>query len=201
MQKRGMELAVNTLVVLILGIVILVSGLAFMYSLFDDVKDLPAEVDRQTEEQLFNILLSSKKHIAALYNVQTVKWKESATFPIAIQNQLIGTKATFEVADIALTGEPGKGADHEDFCLLANGDINPTNADSCPRAAFLSDPFTLQRYDSHAFYALVDVPSGAPTGEYTFTITVASTACDSDAEIDDACPNPYAKTKIHVNVK
>ena len=45
------------------------------------------------------------------------------------------------------------------------------------------------------------VPRGATAGEYTFTVYIAAESCATEAEVNGACPNPYAKTKIHVNVK
>lgn len=193
-------MAINTLVVLIIGIVILVSGIAFMYSLFDDVKNLPSEVDAQTEQQLFNILLSSKKRIAALYNVQTTGWKDEAVFPIAVQNQLSGESASFSIKSVTMTGEPSD----TPTCLEENGALMTPYPENCPTAEYIGETFLIKRYESHAFYAMIVVPKGTPSGEYTFTVIVKTEDCADEVQSPPSsgqCPNPYAKTKIHVNVK
>lgn len=196
-DRRGMELAVNTLVVLILGIIILVSGIAFMYNLFDTVKGLPDEVDKSTQQKLFNILLTSKKRIAALYNVQTVGWKDSAIYPVAVQNQLEGQEATFRVQEVKMTVEPADSATSSEHQCVDNWNANPAqNPETCPRAEYLDDEFTLSRYDSEAFYVMVYVPSGAVPGEYTFNVDVDHTAIDGTSNSGN-----YANTKLHVNVK
>lgn len=188
MNRRAMELAVNTLVVLILGITIVTGGMVLMYKIFDKVQGIPSEVDAQTQKQLFNILLGSKKRISVLNNVQDIKRKEQAIFPVATMNQEEGTSTEFKVDPVPkLVVDPG------DDCAqqwTANPDQN--YLDACPVASALDDPFMLKRYESKAFYVVVDVPKGASNGEYTFEVNVQK---------NDNGWTDYARAKVNVDVR
>lgn len=181
-HRKGMELAVNTLVMIILGIIIMGGGISLVYKIFDKAITIPGEVDRQTEETLFNMLLGSKQRIAVLDNVKTVARKDDAVFAVAIQNQVDGTEATFTVEKPLLTLVPTGAEGCQDTTI----DNAPSD---CPVADALSEPFTVKRYESSPFYVVARVPRGAESGEYGFVINVLQ---DGDV---------YARTKINVVVE
>ncbi|MBR9693332.1 hypothetical protein GOV07_05410 [Candidatus Woesearchaeota archaeon] len=178
MNKRGMELAVNTLVVLILGIVLLGSALTLVYKVYDKAIVLPDEMNQQTEQQLFDMLLSSKQKVAVLENVKNAQRKTMAVYAVAFQNHLDGADHTFTV-EVALNAPPD-----EVDCG------SPVNYALCPEPNFLDVDYTLKRYDSKAVYVGLDVPKEAKSGEYIYSVNI----------MDDG-GNLYGRTKIHVNVK
>jgi len=179
MHRRGMELAVNTLVVLILGIVIVGGGLALINSIYHKAVKLPDQVSQQTQEQLFSMLLNGDQRIAVLNNVQKVKRGKTATFPIAIQNDLEGTEATFKVKDMTKIGGPD--------CTVGT---------DCPTGIYLKNEMTIKRYNHKAFYVGVQVPKSAKSGEYVFMVNV-NTIPDSGG----SPPSLYARTKVNVIVE
>ncbi len=173
-----MELAVNTLVVIILGIIIVGGGLTLVYKIFDASKDLPNEVSQQTEQQLFNVLLSSNRRIAVLDNQQTIERKDSAVFAIAFRNELNATTTTFTV-DLGDGGAP---------TVKPSGMISDCSTTNCPFASTVEMTYSLQRYESKAFLVLVEVPRGAESGQYAFTVEVKKG--------DEL----YDRVKLYVNV-
>jgi len=187
-NRRGMELAVNTLVVLILGVIIVGGGIALMYSIYNKAKTLPGEVDKQTQQQLFSILLGSKERIAALDNVQTVARGETATFPVAVQNQLEGKEATFLPVRAQQAAVVPPGVD-------ATCRISPPDTAKCPAMDVIAEPFTIKRYGSKAFYVIVTAPKGAAAGEYVYNVDVMNATADGQPI------NLYARTKVHVDVE
>jgi hypothetical protein len=178
-----MELAVNTLVVLILGVLIVGGGIALMYSIYNKARVLPSEVDKQTQQQLFNILLTSKERIAALDNVQTVARGETATFPVAVQNQLEGQDATFLPVWVQQAAVVPQGVD-------VTCQTSPPDTAKCPAMGVIAEPFTLKRYDSKAFYVTVAVPKGAASGQYIFNVDVLNST-----------NGLYARTQVSVYVE
>ena len=181
-DRRGMELAVNTLVVMILGVIIVGGGIALMYSIFNKARVLPGEVDKTLEQELFNILLGSKDRIAVLNNAQTVARGDTATFAVAIQNQVDNGTTTFtpvKAANASVAPNP----------LCTSQTAN--NLASCPLMDLLTDSFTLNRSDHKAFYVNVAVPRGAMAGEYVYNVDV----------LNATGSNLYAREKVYVTVE
>gem|GEM_PF-1751962 len=187
-NRRGMELAVNTLVVIILGIIIVGGGIALISTIYTKAVQLPTNMDKQTEQQLFSILLSSKQRIAVLENVQSASRKDMVTFPVAIQNQLEGVDATFKpvaAANASVAPDP--------LCMTSSPDPK-----KCPRMELLNASFTLKRYENKPFYVGIYIPASAKAGEYVYRVEVYNTT--ANGEIVGSTP-PYASAKLHVNVR
>jgi len=173
-----MELAVNTLVVLILGMLIVGGGIALVYNIYDAGVKLPEEVGKRTEARLFDMLLNGDQRIAVLDNVQTIARGKTATFAVAIQNELEGQTSTFKVVDIKqVTPDP-----------------RTCTQQSCPEALMLGTTYTVPRYENKAFYVGVNVPKSAPSGEYVFMIKVNHLPTSGPEEL-------YARSKVHVVVE
>ncbi len=186
--RRGMELAVNTLVVIILGVVIVGGGILLISKIVAKASSVVPEVNDQTQQALFNVLLNSKQRIAALDNVQTAARNSYARFALAFQNQQAGQESTFTVAvDATPESYPNTAPNNADC------GASPQN---CPNATALPGPYKLPRYGSQAFYVLVNVPRSAPTGEYTFSVEVYN---GTTSQRDNA--HLYARTKVSVDVE
>jgi len=173
-----MELAVNTRVVIILGVIIVGGGITLVYKIYDASKDLPSEVSKQTEQQLFNVLLNSNRRIAVLDNQKTIERKESDVFAVAFRNELDATTTTFTVD---VDGAPS-----------VKPDGACTVPDECPSASTVEMSYALKRYESKAFLILVDVPAGAESGQYVFTVNVY--------EGDISQNKLYDRVKLYANV-
>ena len=179
MDKRGMELAVNTLVVLILGIVLLSGALTLVYKVYDAAIVMPEEMNKQTEDQLFSMLLSSKQKVAVLENVKDSQRKKTAVYAVAFQNHLEGIEHTFHV-EVEQNAAPDG---------VTNCGTHPDYA-PCPEAHFLDEGYTLKRYDSKAVYVGLYVPKEATPGEYIYNVNIMNESVEL-----------YGRTKIHVIVK
>jgi hypothetical protein len=178
-NRRGMEIAINTLVVLILGLVIMGGGIALVYNIYNKASALPGEVDQITKDQLFDILLGSKQKIAVLNNVLPAERRGSVTFAVAFQNQADAVDETYKVnvpqAPIVSPVSCG----------------SPFDNTKCPYAFAGEGPYILKRYESKAFKVIVNVPASVEAGEYIFEINVTNY---SNSFL-------YARTKVHVVVQ
>ena len=176
-----MQLAVNTIVVLILGIIIVGGGIALFNKIFQEAVVLPDKMGQQMQEQLKAILLNSNQKIAVLGDLKTVQRKQTATFPAAFQNELEAPQADFRIKDPELVVDPTGGA-----CQVA------TPPDSCPEPRVLPGPYTVKRYDNWPFFVGVAIPKNAARGQYVYQVTIEGD--DGSGYVD------YARTKVNVVV-
>ena len=182
-SRRGMELAINTLVVLILGVVIVAGGIALMYSIYNKASVMPDRITKEQESELFQILLDSKQRIVVLNNVQTVTRGGNAYFPVAIENQVEAPQATFIPKNPVNTA-----AAPTTECITDAAH----HLDTCPSLTLLAITFTMNRYDMHSFPVVVTVPNKAAAGQYVFNVDVMNMT---------ATGNLYARAKVTVNVE
>jgi hypothetical protein len=186
MKRRGMELAINTIVVLVIGVAILGLGLTLVWGIFREASKLPDEVSSAQQEQLFKVLIGSKDKIAVLNNVQSASLKETAIYPVAIRNQLPAPTSDFQIL-IATPSVVPSGV----VCIT---DINDAAYPNCPVMKALTTTFTVNRYDSYSFYVGLYVPKGTKSGQYVFNVKVQNKTVSGTW--DD-----YALTKIQVKVE
>ena len=86
MNKKGIQLSVNFLVIIILALVVMGFGLTLFYKLIDTSVDTVQTVDRQTEERMER-LLQSGELVVVSDTTKSVKSGESADFYVAISNE------------------------------------------------------------------------------------------------------------------
>ncbi|MFH1649808.1 MAG: hypothetical protein ABIA93_04625 [Candidatus Woesearchaeota archaeon] len=118
MNRKGIELSVNFLVVLILGIVIFGAGIMLFYTVFDKAKDYDRKVTDQMEERL-NSLMDQGQMVAVLDATQRAAPKQPAVYALGITNKLRTAQYfCFEVSNLGgftITQVP------EPFLLQPNG--------------------------------------------------------------------------------
>ena len=71
MRKRGIELSINFIVILIISLIIFTSGLVFTNKFFKLAVDRKADLDKQTELEIQN-LLSDGAPVAIPYNKKKI---------------------------------------------------------------------------------------------------------------------------------
>jgi hypothetical protein len=187
-NRRGMELAVNTLVVLILGVIIVGGGIALMYNIYEQAQVTIDHISQQQQDQLFQILLGTKQPIAVLDNVQTVARGDKAIFPVAVQNQIDAPSATF-LAKNPVNAAVAPAATNTD-CTQSTA----THRDTCPSISLLEVKITVKRYDMFSFPVVVTVPKKAVAGQYIFNLNVMNVTSVGTL-------NPYTRTILSVTVE
>ena len=86
MNKKGIQLSVNFLVVIILGLVILGLGTSLFYKLISTSKDIVLDVDKQTEERLERMMQTGG--LVVISDVtKNIKAGEFADFYLGITNE------------------------------------------------------------------------------------------------------------------
>lgn len=179
-SKKGLELSIGIIVVLILSILIFSLSLYFLFKWFGQAEELKAEIDKATYEQIIITLKSGNQLVA---------------IPIAIQEQKRGKKVTFGVGVRNLAAE-------KQFSMAAtfsgaympNGNAICTAGESCAfyieehwLGNFATTPtFTLKKNEEKIRLLLiktdVNIDEGrtTPKGDYTFNVCAYDAPLRSD---------------------
>ena len=156
MDKRGVQLALNTLVVIILSITILALGAVFLFSFAGETESLSAELDSQTNQQIESLLTQGQK-VAIPLNTKATEPGGQAVFGYGIINVLPqGAEFTRQISF-------SKAID------VQNNEIS-VNANDWVR--FSNDPIQLANQDSFSDSILVVVPKDAAKGTYIYNLEI-----------------------------
>ena len=95
MNKRGIELSINFIVMMIIILVILVLSLSLMKRFFGTAQELKEQLDRETEDQITS-LLSAGQMVAVPVNTKKINVGENDIFGVGVLNVL--TEKKFKVS-------------------------------------------------------------------------------------------------------
>ncbi|MCF7799274.1 hypothetical protein K9M74_05210 [Candidatus Woesearchaeota archaeon] len=173
-SKKGIELSINMLVVIILGIIILVAGLTMFYKAYDNVGGLNDQVDAQTQARL-NALLDDGAPIVVLMNTKTGERGDGTIFSVAVNNNLPSTKHFKINVSYATTT-----ADYSDECsgnnpFLAENCYCEDDFDFCADNWILGGKreFTLENNERKSFPVQITLPKkNIKRGQYIFNLDV-----------------------------
>ncbi len=102
--KKGIELSVNFIVVLILAIVTLSMGIVLTYNIFSKAYKMKTDIDAQTKSQINSLLDSGEQVAIPVYRIK-VRPGKSDVFGLGILNtEASGTDFKVKVMEIANDG-------------------------------------------------------------------------------------------------
>ncbi|MAG73843.1 hypothetical protein CL620_05990 [archaeon] len=85
-KKGAIGLSVNTLVIIIIGMVMLVGGIALLYKFIGGSEDIKDSLDQRTASELERLLVDQGKQVALPLNRKTVTRGETVVFGIGTLN-------------------------------------------------------------------------------------------------------------------
>ena len=177
MNKKGMELSVNFLVVVIISLVVLGMGLYFLYSLMGGALNKKEELDQRTQQELLRLLIDEGKKVALPLHVADIYSGDSHVFGIGILSVGLETNEVF--LDIKLNN-------------AVDGDGNPLQVDASQWVLYTLNAIPMKEAEHRIEPILVDVPPDAKKGKYIF---------DAKVFTDSAKTQQYGNTqKFIVNV-
>ena len=88
MKRGAIGLAINMIVIIILSIVILGLGIAFLQSIMGGANDLKADLDAQTSNELERLMMDQNKKVAVPLNTATLFGGDTHVFGVGILNIL-----------------------------------------------------------------------------------------------------------------
>lgn len=157
MNKRGIELSVNMLVVIIISLVLLAGGIVLLNKFIGGAEELQMMLDERTEEQLQSLLIDEGQLVAL--SRQTITFKEEGQGIIGVGVLNIGNPVDLH---LQVTPRPIDGRQ-----------IPPTIT-----RLYNNQPFTLQQQETHTEPILIKVSGSVPKGTYGFDVQVMNGATE-----------------------
>lgn len=150
MNRTGLEFAIGTLVTMILGVLVIGLGLAFVWNLVDEGTDVAEKLTGAQERELES-LLSAGRLVAVSPQQRTIEAGRTGTFGVAVLNRLDATTAfTIDVLGYDKEQQP---------------------VPSAWTVSFFPELAVGVNQDKRLVVAITP-PEDAPAGIYTFAVTV-----------------------------
>lgn len=154
-NKRGMELSINFIVMLVMGIAVFSGGLLFAQKFFAHAENVKGSLDSQTEKQIEK-LLDSGSPVVIPISQKEIKRNKFDTFGVGVLAQFNG--------EYRMTVEPN-GAFKKDKTQIT---LDTSTWLNMPK-----DMQVLEKNEKGKFLVGVNVPKEAERGTYMFKVTVS----------------------------
>lgn len=161
LSKKGIELAISTFVVMIIGIIIVVAGIVVMRNLAKGSEDIVKTIDQITKNKIER-MLSEGAQLAVPSTSSSIKGGEKYVFFFGLQNKL-GTEKNFEIKIIS----PERGYDLRTGQSISIPEELSFNI-LLPKSDFKLKPNEAETELS----VMIKVPKGMPKAGYPFRLEV-----------------------------
>lgn len=173
MNKKGIELSINFIVILIISIIIFTGSIYMTKKFFSKAEEIRKDLDSGTEDQIYSLLSDGSK-VAIPVSRKDIKRGKSDVFGLGIYN-VLKDEATFEVMIVF-----SKAYDRDETVIL-----NSNQGDYINEKWIFSDArqYTLQNNEKVAVPILVKVDGkitedvATKKGTYIFNVCVCKDSC------------------------
>ncbi len=86
MDKKGLELSLTVIVVIIISIIVFIGGIAFVWKMFSSAEEIKAGIDKQTKDQIEAMLREGTEIIVIPINTKQASLGSDATYGLGIRN-------------------------------------------------------------------------------------------------------------------
>jgi hypothetical protein len=199
-SKKGFELSINMIVVIILGVVLLMAGISIFYKGYNKVVEMRKDVDSQNKQSLNNLMMNSDAIVALPFSSKEGKRGGFVDFDLGINNELGSTTTFYTCVDYS-----GTSADY------SSGDEPFTNEDKSWLIVYKGLLAQTVRNNDHAYIPLrISIPKkGVLKGQYVFNVIVkyddGKTNVNSNLSPEQICeisslPQYGTTQKIYVKI-
>jgi len=172
MNKKGIQLAANMVVILILGIVLLVGGLSVVYKVFQGGSEINNRLSNNQQQQL-DLAMDDGALVAMARTQKSISRGKFDVFALGINNE-IGETGYFKLfIDNGIVNEDGN----------SWGMVGDT--------LYIQGPYTINNNENKKLAIGIDVPKNAPSGVYIlratvcYNITTPGITCDNSDQYGD----------------
>jgi len=156
-EKRGaLELSMNTIVIIVIGVTLLTLGLRWIYGLFGGLQERTGEIDEQLKKQISNLFEGGDESLIIRPNSVTIQQGKNKDLAFAIRNAISDGKEHDFSYTIELTNTEGKNTE-EVMAWITSSQGQEINVASG---------------QLHYELVPVDIPKSAPIGTYRFEVTL-----------------------------
>jgi len=163
-SKKGFELSINMIVVIILGVVLLMAGISIFYKGYNKVVEMRQDVDSQNKQALNNLMISDDALVAVPFTSKEGDRGGFVDFDIGINNELGSTTTFYTCVDYS-----GTSADYSSV-----GDEPFSNDDKSWLLVYEGLLAQLVKNNDHAYVPLrIVIPKkNVLKGQYVFNVVV-----------------------------
>ncbi|RLE47495.1 hypothetical protein DRJ25_02245 [Candidatus Woesearchaeota archaeon] len=87
-NKRGIEFAVGTIVLIILAILAFTFALAITFKIFGGAEDIKSQIDSKTQAQIEAAMTRTNELVSVPFNIKQIKPGNAVTFGVGVKNIL-----------------------------------------------------------------------------------------------------------------
>ena len=158
-EKRGaLELSMNTIVIIVIGVTLLTLGLRWIYGLFGGLEERTGEIDEQLKKQISSLFEGGDESLIVRPNSVTVQQGKNKDIVFSIRNAIADGKEHKFSYQIRLTNPEGKSVEQVMGWITASPGLE------------IKVPSGQLHYE----LVPVDIPKSAPLGTYRFEVTLKS---------------------------
>ena len=177
-KKASINLAMSTIVMVIIGVVILTAGILLMRTFISGAEDIKEQLDTRTEAELERLMVDQGKKVAFPKNKVTLGGGESHIFGLGILNidgNTYGDKFRIEIGLSKYVDE--------------KGNLDDVSADSY--LLYDDSDLTIKENQHKSEIIHVEVPKDAKKGSYIYNVYVYYTNNNDVEEKYDSVKKMY----------
>ncbi|MGE0792771.1 MAG: hypothetical protein AB7V77_01165 [Candidatus Woesearchaeota archaeon] len=195
-SKKGMELSINMVVVLILGLIILGGGLSIFFNSFPKVTELQTKVNEENQRKL-EVLLDNGGTVVVAMPTKEGERGEYVDFSLGINNELNNKHDFFVDIKYNTTTAIGFAPPNDLF------EENCDNQKECGAILYMDETYSLEN-NEHIYVPIrIVLPKTLKKGQYLFDLDVCyDKEGQTQCILTDTTNNRYGSRQIlTVNIK
>ncbi len=203
-NKRGIELTINFIVMLILGIAMLSGAIILTTKLFGKAKKYQDQVDSNTQAEIKKLITSSNDQVIIYPARKTMARKESATFGIGVQNTLKNSLGKSDDFTISVSFGKAYTSNKQPLCDRNDETTNSECSKSAPSTWLkLGNSQKINKNEVKSFPVTISTKGNPKSAVYVFDVRVCVGQISSDDCYNQPDDKLYDKTvhKIYVNIE
>ena len=193
-KKASLEMSIRTIVVVVLAMTLLMLGLGFIRSQFQDITSLNVEIQEQVKDQITSQLRTSGDKLSFPSTVQLQRG-ERKTLNIGVQNT--GSEVIYFGLDVTWD------AQNSDHAKDSAGAIDPSKTfEGTYNPRYLSNPcsFSLAPSEANAYLLNMKAPNTAGTDMVVLKVRLGTVKADGTCDPSSTNPMNYATKTSFITV-
>ena len=188
-HKRAIELSINFVVMMILGIAMLAGSLMLVRKMFTGAKKYRETVDAQTNEQIRRLITSGDDLVVIYPDRMKVRGGETGIFVVGVQNTIIESyfddnfylsadfsRAVDNTGRKTICSEDDLGGPRECDAVI-DTEEHPDKDVKDPWLVYNAGPLEIKKNQINSFVVNINPAKVYPSGTYAFNVCI----CTSDS--------------------
>ncbi len=192
MNKKGLELSINFIVIVVISLIVFFFGARFIYQLGAEATQLQSITADELEKRIGELACGGSERVCFPSDKKIIKKGKLGIFGMRIINVLEGDSHDFSLS-VTQPDPPG---------YTEEGDEIFSGEDELPQFKYREEPFPISKNKEADRAIGVEIPSSAKSGTYILDVAVCYNDGDSNTRDNTGkCGEDiYSYNKIYVEV-